>query len=1081
MADASFVQTSFLGGEWSPLSQGRFDDPTYRTAMNVSLNMISIEAGASTRRPGTHCDGTTRNGNPGRVIAYNFTDANPYNMEFTDNFLRFWASQSLAMTNDANTVSAISTANPAVVTTAKVHGWSTGNQVQFGLLQTTAPLLQNRLFLITVLSTTTFSIADPITGANIDGSTLGYSAPTPVPSVQRVLEVATPYSAQAWQNVRSVQADGSSALLHATIAPQVLMVTAQQTSLSFATFALTPAIFKDGPYLDPVAGGALVTPSALNGIVNLTISFNTYDSTVAYAVGSFVTYSGVNYIAITDGNQNLQPDTHSSNWTAIGAGIAVGPNGLQATDIGRLVRLFSEPPLWAIGTAYTTGNSVTYNSVYYTAAASTTGNQPDISPTKWTINPTGAVWTWGKITALTNIIDRALASSVAIGNFTGSGGLAAAFDGITNQASAASASVNSGTTVGPNTNPIFGFSGRYVGKDYHSASAQKIAWATVFPSSDLSFAQWSAFDVVNGFNATGGPDALVFNLRAKATSPASSSDGTLLGTVTLAGNQATPVTIFSNDTSTAWNYVWVEVSATKGLSGQFEDYFMLGFIAEVQFFNPTGTGVSSGMSVQILGTNLLYTTPVRIWRLGAFSQTTGYPTCGTYHEGRIWFSGAIKNRIDASVSNGFVGNTIDMTPTSPYGVVSTANGFSYPFNAPDINTVRWMQPDLQGIICGTQAGEWLVQASALNSPLSASNIQAHRVTKIGCANIEPRRTEHTIVFVQKLQRKAMEYFADVYSGKFSAPNLSADAKHLTIPGIAELAYQQELAPIIWARCNDGSLIGCTYKRTNLTTAKGPDFAAWTRANLGSSRAVESICVGRSQSGNLDALAMVTNDPDTGIRHVETMTNLFDESGTMASAWFVDDAIVPSFTQNVTIGGVPSFQLSGLWPLNGYTVSVWAGGLDCGDALVTNGQCAVPFGGSFTAAYVAAYPGTMPVLAGFTYTSDGQILRPGTQVESGSRNGPALGKVGREHGCAFLLSKTQGISVGTDFTLPKQLRPAKLRTVGDTPIPLTQLYSGVYWDSMDDAYGLTSMICWRITRPYPATVVSLAGFVHTQDK
>ena len=35
-------------------------------------------------------------------------------------------------------------------------------------------------------------------------------------------------------------------------------------------------------------------------------------------------------------------------------------------------------------------------------------------------------------------------------------------------------------------------------------------------------------------------------------------------------------------------------------------------------------------------TNLPRTTACKTWRLGLFSNTTGYPTCGTYHEGRLW-------------------------------------------------------------------------------------------------------------------------------------------------------------------------------------------------------------------------------------------------------------------------------------------------------------------------------------------------------------------------------------------------------------------------------------------------------------
>src|SRR5262249_9574331 len=148
----------------------------------------------------------------------------------------------------------------------------------------------------------------------------------------------------------------------------------------------------------------------------------------------------------------------------------------------------------------------------------------------------------------------------------------------------------------------------------------------------------------------------------------------------------------------------------------------------------------------------------------------------TYHEGRLWLSGAVANRLDSSAAGGVTkdvnGLRIDCTPTAVDGTVTDANAISYTFNTKDVNPIFWMEPDQQGIICGTKGGEWLVQATSINSPLTPTNIQAHRVTKIGCANIEPRRTEHTVVFVQKFQRKVIEYFADVFSGKFTAPNLS---------------------------------------------------------------------------------------------------------------------------------------------------------------------------------------------------------------------------------------------------------------------------------------------------------------------
>ena len=160
----------------------------------------------------------------------------------------------------------------------------------------------------------------------------------------------------------------------------------------------------------------------------------------------------------------------------------------------------------------------------------------------------------------------------------------------------------------------------------------------------------------------------------------------------------------------------------------------------------------------------------------------------------MWLSGVVDNRIDSSKSN----DLFNFAPTNSDGSVSNSNAISYVFNSPDVNPIFWMEPDLQGIICGTQPGEWLLHPPTAGA-MAPTNIAAQRMTKIGCANIEPKRTDHTTVFVQNFQLGMMEYFADVFSGKFSAPDLSSNARHLTKGHISEIMYQQETIPVLWSR------------------------------------------------------------------------------------------------------------------------------------------------------------------------------------------------------------------------------------------------------------------------------------------
>ena len=1198
----SYVQTSFTGGEISQAAQGRMDLPAYKMSMNVCFNGIPVESGAWLRRPGTLHVAPARGGKTGKLIKFAFEESFPYQMEFTDGFLRFTTGPALVMTNDAQAVLAISGANPAVVQTTSAHGWSTGNSVAFNSLGVNNPLLQNRQFLITVTDSTHFSLADAVTGAAIDGATLGAFV---LGNVTRILEIATSYVSGSWSTVRSVQAETRTMLLNGTH-PEVLQVANLPTNTTFATFSYGAADFIDGPYLDPIAG-SFVSSSALNGVVTLTFTFAAYDNTRAYNIGDFVTSGGQGYKSLVALNQGSAPP--SANWVAVNGGAAVNNGqGFLVSDIGRLIRLLSEPPLWNVATSYAAKDVVAYadgngGTSYWTATAGNLGFQPGTS-TNWALNATGSTWTWAQIVSVSGT--GLIAPATAIGTLTGGGNLAAAFDGNTTKVFGSSATASFNINTAPNwslgtwgvgqfcqfnsvefqaavniiassplpiwsssnfyslgaqvqygaatyqsnaplgpgnpppgvsaawvltaaistTDPAHAASGIwivlgsmpnpvedvYIGQHYAVAAA--IQSATLYPTTDIGLA-----------NAPNGALPITVNLRAKNTAPVSPSDGTLLGTASLA-NQTASLTITSSDHTTTFLYVWFEIAASyiQPLldNGSHIFHAQIG-VSQAQFFSPNINN-GSVITAQIRGPALLYNQTIRTWQAGVYSDTTGWPTCGAYHEGRIWLGGVLANRFDGSVSNGFIGTELDFTPTGPSGTVTDANSISYICTGEDSNQLLWMTPDQQGILFGTQAGEWLISAPGPGA-ITPTNIKAVRVTKIGCANIEPRRAEHTLLFVQKFGRKIMEYFADVFSGKFSAPNLSERAKHLTVNGVAEIAYQQELAPIAWCRRNDGALIGATYKRDTLTTSQGPNIIGWHRHQLGSGRLVESLSVGPSHGGNLEALSLLTNDPSTGVRHIEVMTDLLDEGFALTDCMFLDDAIAPSSTvANLSTGpsawsgattyaagafvlfngaeyvsaadgnlnnspvtstlwlATPfgSITLYGLWAHNGKTVSAWIAGLDCGDFKVASGQITIPFGdgisggagsGLFTQALVASFT-TLPAFVGFTYNSDGQIVR---HVEP-DQTGPTFAKIRRNDRAGALLygCVNGGIAFGTDFNM---LDPASLQNPNPEFFPVTvqNLWNGIWRDNINAEYDFDGMISWRVSRPYPAFVMAIGGF------
>lgn len=128
-----------------------------------------------------------------------------------------------------------------------------------------------------------------------------------------------------------------------------------------------------------------------------------------------------------------------------------------------------------------------------------------------------------------------------IGDLTGGGGLAAAFDANNSQTVANTANLGSATTG-------------YVGLTL--AEPKAIASAVTYGASDY------------GYIAGVGGNITLTLYGKQGTAPASSTDGTVIGTVAqfADASSANPKTITSTDTTTEWDHVWLKVD-TDGSAG----------------------------------------------------------------------------------------------------------------------------------------------------------------------------------------------------------------------------------------------------------------------------------------------------------------------------------------------------------------------------------------------------------------------------------------------------------------------------------------------------------------------------------
>lgn len=95
MAEASYAQSSFLGGQFSPAAQGRFDLPEYLTALAASVNGLPVEEGSWTERSGTWTQGRTANNANGKIATFWLPENQAGVIELTATVLRVWIPKTL--------------------------------------------------------------------------------------------------------------------------------------------------------------------------------------------------------------------------------------------------------------------------------------------------------------------------------------------------------------------------------------------------------------------------------------------------------------------------------------------------------------------------------------------------------------------------------------------------------------------------------------------------------------------------------------------------------------------------------------------------------------------------------------------------------------------------------------------------------------------------------------------------------------------------------------------------------------------------------------------------------------------------
>ena len=435
------------------------------------------------------------------------------------------------------------------------------------------------------------------------------------------------------------------------------------------------------------------------------------------------------------------------------------------------------------------------------------------------------------------------------------------------------------------------------------------------------------------------------------------------------------------------------------------------------------------------------------WSLGAFSDTTGHPSCVSFFEQRLAFAATLSQPQTVFFSKSGDYENMD---ANIGGTVADDDAIIYTIASNQVNAIRFMAAG-RTLIIGTAGGEFTVSGGGDNDAVTPTNILIKKQSNHGAANIDAVAVANATLFVQRAKRKIRELAYNFDVDGYTAPDLTILAEHVTEGGITEMAYQEEPLAIIWCVRNDGELVALTYQREQ-------QVVAWHRhvfgGVFGSGKAVcESVAVIPTDDNEYE-LYMIIKRTINGAtkRYVEFLNTFdFDES---------DNTSFNFLDSQLSYSGSAATTISGLSHLEGQTVSILADGATHPDKTVSSGS-------------ITLDRSATKVKVGLGYTSLLKTMR----IDAGAQNGTSQAKTKRIYEVTARLFESVGVEIGPDLN---NMERVPFRTSADPMDKGIPPFTGDKEVEFRGDYDTDGFMIVRQTQPLPLTILSLYPRLVTND-
>ncbi len=475
----------------------------------------------------------------------------------------------------------------------------------------------------------------------------------------------------------------------------------------------------------------------------------------------------------------------------------------------------------------------------------------------------------------------------------------------------------------------------------------------------------------------------------------------------------------------------------------------------------TGTGATfnllwgiSSIAVTTPGTGYLLTPSVTISGGGGGSATAtlgassaGNPTVPGFFQQRLVLAGPVGNPQQFNMSQPGAYYNFNITePTQP------DNAFSGTLVAGQLNTIKSMISQPQGLVVFSDKQAWLINGGSAGSGVSAIETVANAQVFNGAANPPPLVAVDDILYVQSkgsiVRDLVFNFGKQVYTGM----DISVLSSHLFYNyQILEWAWAEEPFKLVYAIRNDGVLL-------NLTFLKEQELVAWTHGDTNGSFKSIATVTEQVNGVSVDAVYTVVQRVANGVtvQYIERFVELSYPLGVI-NAWCVDCGIA--------YNGAPATSFTGAQHLGGSTVTGLADGVPITPFVMAAS-------GAFTLPAAAS-----TVVVGLAYTPQLQTLQIDTgepTIQSKEKKIPAV---------TIRVSETLGLKIGQTFDVDSlvDMDDLIIGNVGkDTNALVTDLVTGDALQALDPDWNVPGQYCIQQDLPYPCSILGVIPQITVGD-